>query len=1136
MDVAEAASPTPDLPSCGGGEASNGMARIDWAATEIGPAASWSAALRTLAARLVAQLDRQLGEAWAQRERERLQQLFAQSPGFMATLEGPDHVHDLMNPAYRQLIGHRDLTGMAVRQAFPEIEGQGLFELLDRVYATGEAHSGLATPISFRPRAGAKPEQRFVDFVFQPMRDRNHRVHGIFLQGSDVSACVLAEQRLRRAQQAGGVGTFTLDLTTDRVSGTAEFFRIFGLPECGEVAAADLEALVLSGDAALRSASTPPGDPSAAQDVEYRVRRRSDGAVRWIARRAEYERDGDGRATSLVGAVLDITERKAAQAALAESENQFRTLAQALPTHVWTARSDGRLDWLNDRLYQYTGMAPGELDGEAWTHVVHPDDVAGAGERWAAAIAGGQAYEVEFRLRRADGAFRWHLTRALPLRSAETATIRWIGTNTDIHERKLAEARSNRDRDRIWSLSQEIMLVCDFGGTITAVNPSATRLLGWAEHELVGQTLASFLHPDDLARTAAEVDRLARGETTISFENRYRARDGSHRLFDWTAVPDAGRIHAVGRDVTRERMAEESLRQSQKMEAVGQLTGGVAHDFNNLLSIIQTSIELLRRPEINDERRQQFMGSISRAVDRAAKLTGQLLAFARRQSLHPTDLDAAASVRAVSEMIGTLVGARIDVVLRVGNGCQVHADPSQFDAAIVNMAVNARDAMNGAGQLTVDVRRTDAIAPTGAHPAIAGDFVVVSLTDTGTGIAPEHLERIFEPFFTTKQVGLGTGLGLSQVFGFARQSGGEVRVESEVGRGSRFMLYLPRASATPVATEAPAPPEAVPGGSGETVLVVEDNAELAASVAETLHEIGYRATIATSAESALTEIERSPDRFALVFTDVVMAGMNGIEFAQAVRERFPAIPIVLSSGYSEVLARQHDHGFHSAVQALLAGRAVAHAAPGVARARRAGGAGRRLDRLGCCQFLRTRDASRAGASAVARPAADRRQRRRARLRRPDTHGRRAVRCADRPDLADRPRAPMVQVAHRAAGQPDAARTCLLRPCDRAAGGGDGRAGREPRCAFSRQPAGHRRPAPALLCGRTTGRLRWPCPRHDLRPRQPPARDRCRQARTAAPARRPGGAAHGTAAARPAGGRTDRSERCRHSMKCCSAGC
>jgi PAS domain S-box-containing protein len=471
-------------------------------------------------------------------------------------------------------------------------------------------------------------------------------------------------------------------------------------------------------------------------------------------------------------------------------------------------------------------------------------------------------------------------------------------------------AESLRDRNRIWTLSQELMLICDYAGVICNINPAASRILGWTPGQMVGRHLHEFLHPDDVEKTAAEVSKLSSGSTASAFENRYRHKDGTYKLLAWTAVPEKGAIHGVARDITRERTTEEALRQSQKLDAIGQLTGGVAHDFNNVLAIIRNSVEVLKRLPAGDERRGRFIDAISNAVTRATRLTGQLLAFARRQALQPAVFDAGENTRAVSEMIASLAGVRIEIDLRLAEeACYVHADPSQFDTALVNLAVNARDAMAESGKLTILVAGVPAIPALRSHPAVPGDFVAVSISDTGSGIAPEHMEHIFEPFFTTKAVGVGTGLGLSQVFGFAKQSGGDIRVESVPGEGSTFTLYLPRASHAGEHQQAADPKAPALNTASGLILVVEDNPEVAASVKETLEVLGYTTVLATNAVQALAELHADADRFTAVFSDVVMTGMNGIELAWEISRNYGALPVVLTSGYSYVLADDADHGF-----------------------------------------------------------------------------------------------------------------------------------------------------------------------------------------------------------------------------------
>ena len=356
--------------------------------------------------------------------------------------------------------------------------------------------------------------------------------------------------------------------------------------------------------------------------------------------------------------------------------------------------------------------------------------------------------------------------------------------------------------------------------------------------------------------------------------------------------------------------AEEALKHGQRLEALGQLTGGVAHDFNNLLTVIRASVDLLRRPHLSDERRQRYIEAISDTVNRAEKLTAQLLAFARRQALKPERFDVCRSVQTLSEMIETLTGAPIRIVTQLPDQpCFINADAGQFETALINMAINARDAMDGEGRLTIAVRAVAELPGPTADTGSPHGYVAVSVDDTGVGIPQDRIGRIFEPFFTTKQVGQGTGLGLSQVFGFAKQSGGEVIVASEVGKGSTFTLYLPRVSADERPQQVPTEAAAPVGGLGMSVLVVEDNFEVGTFASDALTELGYVTTLVGNAIDALSELAKNPERFDVVFSDVVMPGMSGIDLAQEIRSRHFDLPVVLTSGYSHVLSQNGSFGF-----------------------------------------------------------------------------------------------------------------------------------------------------------------------------------------------------------------------------------
>ncbi|XYD06899.1 response regulator [Methylobacterium sp. NMS12] len=366
----------------------------------------------------------------------------------------------------------------------------------------------------------------------------------------------------------------------------------------------------------------------------------------------------------------------------------------------------------------------------------------------------------------------------------------------------------------------------------------------------------------------------------------------------------------VAEAVDERAIAEEALRQSQKMEAVGQLTGGVAHDFNNLLTIIRSSVDFLRRPDLPEERRTRYMDAVSDTVDRAAKLTGQLLAFARRQALKPETFEVGACLRGVGDMLDTVTGARIRVELDLPEGrCFVRCDRSQFETAMVNMAVNARDAMDGEGTLVLRLGRDRPMPAIRGHAGSRSAFAAVSLSDTGSGIAPGDLAHIFEPFFTTKEVGKGTGLGLSQVFGFAKQSGGDLDVASELGAGTTFTLYLPEVEAPAEVTAVRDHEDGATDGAGRKVLVVEDNVEVGRFATQILHDLGYATEWSANAEAALDRLGSDGDGFDAVFSDVVMPGMGGIALAEELRRRLPDLPVVLTSGYSHVLAEEGSHGF-----------------------------------------------------------------------------------------------------------------------------------------------------------------------------------------------------------------------------------
>ncbi|UHC20410.1 PAS domain-containing protein (plasmid) [Methylobacterium currus] len=656
--------------------------------------------------------------------------------------------------------------------------------------------------------------------------------------------------------------------------------------------------------------------------------------------------DDAGAVNGLFCVTAETTDRVLSEAALRESEDHFRHTVELNPQVPWTCDPDGNITSYSNRWLEITGQRPGEPLGSGWVEALHPEDVDSATKGFAASLASGEPVDVNYRIRTAaTGGFRWMRARAFPRRDEAGAIVRWYGVVEDVHDRMLAEARLHENNATLERRVEEALaqrklwadvfettdaLVCalDMNFRVLAANRAWIEELeavyGVRPH--IGDGILDLLShmPDVLTQVRSVWSRALAGEEFTLIEafgdERRRRR---HYEIKFTTLRDAqgDRIGAFQyvQDVTehlreQERLAraEETLRHAQKLEAIGQLTGGVAHDFNNMLTIIRSSVEFLRRPNLAEDRRTRYLEAVSDTVDRAAKLTSQLLAFARRQPLTPEVFDAGARLHDVADMLGAVTGARIRIVTEVPAApCHVRVDASQFETALVNLAVNARDAMDGEGALTLRLDGNRSMPRIRSHAGAPGPFIALSVIDGGTGIAPDLLPRIFEPFFTTKSVGKGTGLGLSQVIGFAKQSGGDVEVFSEVGHGSTFVLYLPYGD-PPVMP----PDEPDPSASSVTeaarrlcVLVVEDNLDVGRFCTQILEDLGHVTVWTHDAEAALAEIERAPSRFDAVFSDVVMPGMGGVELARRLQLSHPGLPVILTTGYSDALAQDNAHGF-----------------------------------------------------------------------------------------------------------------------------------------------------------------------------------------------------------------------------------
>lgn len=478
-------------------------------------------------------------------------------------------------------------------------------------------------------------------------------------------------------------------------------------------------------------------------------------------------------------------------------------------------------------------------------------------------------------------------------------------------------AERTLDRNRLWQLSTDIILVAHFDGRIVAVNPAWQTVLGWAEGDLIGSSVMDLVHPDDLVTAEEGARSLSEGAAVSRFECRYRHKDGSYRWISWAAVPGGDFINAVGRDCTAERdqasvlrQTEELLRQSQKMEAVGQLTGGIAHDFNNLLTGISGSLQLLRtriaQGRVGEVDR--YVAAAEGAAKRAAALTHRLLAFSRQQTLDPKAVGINRLVADMEELVRRTAGpaVTVEVVCAVGLWNTL-VDPNQLENALLNLCINARDAMPEGGRLTIETgNRWLDEREARAREVPPGQYVSLCVSDNGTGMPAEVVRRAFDPFFTTKPMGAGTGLGLSMIYGFVRQSGGLARIYSEVGQGTMVCLYLPRHFGD-VVEEAAVPAALARAIQGETVLVVDDDATVRMLIVEVLGDLGYRALEAEDGRGAL-DVLGSGVRLDLLVTDVGLpGGMNGRELADAAREARPGMKVLFVTGYAENAVFSHGH-------------------------------------------------------------------------------------------------------------------------------------------------------------------------------------------------------------------------------------
>lgn len=716
----------------------------------------------------------------------------------------------LYNDGYIPMLGERHpaALGEPFQQVWPEIWDE-ISPLIDRAYA------GTSTFFENFPllieRNGFQ-EQAYFTFSYSPLRGPHGGVQGMFCTCTETTAQLHAEVALRNneARWRGlfenmQEGFFVAEAVRDVQRQIVDFrfaevnpaFEIqSGLPSSAAPGRTIREMLPAVPERLIRACAEviESGRPS---QFEIDL-----GAVngRWYEVRVRIAESAERIAVLF----LDISARKKGEVALRRSEAQFRGLAQAMPNQAWTARADGALDWFNHRVYDYAGVEHGQLDGDRWGSIVHPDDLAAAAAGWGLAVASGTPYQAEFRLRRVDGSYRWHIARAMPILAEAGSIERWIGTNTDIE----------------------------------------------------GQKRAAELLEQRIAQRSRELEKI-----------------------------------------------NEELRQSQKMEAVGQLTGGIAHDFNNLLTGVIGGLEMMqtRLAQGRHDDADRCAGMAMQSAQRAAALTHRLLAFSRRQPLEPRAVCANDLIRSMKDLIGRTLGPAIQLDARTGVGVWLtRCDLNQLENTLLNLVINARDAMPEGGVLIIAAANREVGADTLVQrEAGPGEYVCLTVSDNGVGMTPEAAAHAFEPFYTTKPIGQGTGLGLSMVYGFARQSGGFVQIDSTLGVGTAVSVYLPRfhgalealprrdALATPTPTPAPC-----------TVLVVDDEPQVRHLIVALLQDLGHRCLEAEDGPTGLRIACSPAHAIDLLITDVGLPGLNGRQLAAQARELRPELKVLFTTGYA----------------------------------------------------------------------------------------------------------------------------------------------------------------------------------------------------------------------------------------------
>ncbi|MDH0302066.1 MULTISPECIES: response regulator [unclassified Pseudomonas] len=633
--------------------------------------------------------------------------------------------------------------------------------------------------------------------------------------------------------------------------------------------------------------------------------------------------------------------RRRAEEALADVEARARIAIDAAGMGTWDLRpQEGLLIW-DDRCKTLFGLPTDtEMSLEVFYAGIYPDDLPRVREAVEQAMRPDSdgLYRAEFRIAQPDGLEpRWLLSTG-QTQFVDERCVRFSGVLQDIHQQRQATRaleqlnemlgerveRRTRERDRAWELSQDLLAVLNKDLTPVTLNPAWEASLGFTRERLSQTSLLQLLPEADQESLLAELGALSLGRTSARFVGRILHASGQQRWLSWVVVPDDNLLYVVARDISSEREAvldlaeanerlreqiaereriEAALQQMQRLEAVGQLTAGVAHDFNNLLTVILTGASFLQRDldKGSLDKAHTRLQHIREAGERGAKLTAQLLAFSRKQRLEPVAIDLNRTLSGLEELLRRTLGGSISVRLDLdGHLWQALTDPTQTEMIILNLAINARDAMPDGGQLTLVTRNNRVSArPRRPEAPEPGEYVVLSIRDTGCGMSEEVVAKVFEPFFTTKDIGKGSGLGLAQVFGFAKQSGGGVRIDTAPGRGTQVSVYLPAVQqpASLVPAEPDKPVMLARHATDRQVLLVDDDHLVREMIGDVLRRQGYLVRQAHSSEQALALLDEHVE---VLLTDFAMPEFNGAQLALAARERFPNLPVVFLTGYAQL--------------------------------------------------------------------------------------------------------------------------------------------------------------------------------------------------------------------------------------------